>query len=72
MSNPRQVPQSVIDAELLERMARIARGLPGHVVSVDGEELVDDWGDTLEPPPESQPMLRIDGVAVVDIIDLAC
>ena len=45
------IEQGVIDPELLERMARIARGLPGHVVSVDGEELVDDWGDTLEPPP---------------------
>ena len=52
-----------IDSDLLERMSRIARGLPGHVVSVDSDELV-----VSESPPESGPVLRIDGVAADEIL----
>ncbi len=51
-----------IDADMLERMARIARDLPGHTVSLDAE-------DAAELPPESQPMLRIDGVAAEDFLE---
>jgi hypothetical protein len=64
-------PCSAIDAELLERMARIARGLPGRTVSADGgifegricieEDLHSDL--------ESAAVLRIDGVVVAEILE---
>jgi hypothetical protein len=57
----RQAEQA-IDPTLLERMGRIARGLPGHVVSVDRDE------ESFEAPPESRPILRIDGVVVGEIL----
>jgi hypothetical protein len=50
-----------IDADMLERMARIARDLPGHTVSLDSE---------VARPPDSEPVLRIDGVAADEV--LAC
>jgi hypothetical protein len=56
-----------IDGELLERMGRIARGLPGHTVSVAGAEIEVD-PDT-EPPRESGPVLKIDGVVADEILD---
>ena len=85
-----------IDAEILERMARIARGLPGRTISVDSRtfEPVDELGDSFsgdsfsgdafwpedcwpqdawdevtETPPESTPVLRIDGVVVAEILE---
>lgn len=51
-----------IDAEMLERMARIARDLPGHTVSLDAE-------DTFVVPPDSEPVLRIDGVAADEVLE---
>ena len=45
-----------IDAALLERMERIARGFPGHIVSVDER-------------PEEAPVLRIDGIHAKEIAD---
>lgn len=58
----RDQTSSGIDAEMLERMARIARDLPGHTVSLDKD-------DALELPPESEPILRIDGVVAEDILE---
>lgn len=51
-----------IDAEMLERMARIARDLPGHTISVDND-------DTFKPPPDSEPVLKIDGVLAEEILE---
>lgn len=51
-----------IDAEMLERMARIARDLPGHTVSLDSD-------DGFELPPDSDPILRIDGVVADEILE---
>lgn len=45
-----------IDAELLERMARIARGFPGHTVSLDERS-------------QAAPVLCIDGVHTDEIAD---
>lgn len=59
-----------IDADLLERMARIARGLPGHVVSVDA----DDPGEVTLWPNDGgaaalDPVVRIDGVVAREILE---
>ena len=51
-----------IDAEMLERMARIARDLPGHTVSVDTQL-------DFEAPPDSDPILRIDGVVAEEVLE---
>ncbi len=51
-----------IDAEMLERMARIARDLPGHTVSLDADE-------AFEAPPDSEPVLKIDGVAAEEVLE---
>jgi len=50
-----------IGAEVLERMARIARGMPGHVVSVatDGDP---SPVSTDRRRRDSEPVLCIDGV----------
>jgi len=60
-----------IDAALLERMARIARDLPGHVVSVDsGEHTTPTPVDIeVEEPPESGPVVRIDGVVAETLLE---
>ncbi len=51
-----------IDAEMLERMARIARDLPGRTVSLDSEE-------AFQAPPDSEPVLKIDGVVADEILE---
>jgi hypothetical protein len=51
-----------IDSALLERMGRIARGLPGHVVSVGSDETA------VDEPPESGPILRVDGVVAGEVL----
>ncbi len=53
-------PTRGIDAEMLERMARIARDLPGHTVSLDS---------AYELPPDSEPVLRIDGVSAEEVLE---
>jgi hypothetical protein len=84
-SEERSSRPSIIDAELLERMGRIARGLPGHTVSVAGgfaDELADGGlaatGETeldahelrdREPPRESGPVLKIDGVVADEVLE---
>lgn len=50
---------SPIDSDTLERMARIARGLPGRTISV---AMADD-------APPSSAVLRIDGVAAAEIVE---
>lgn len=61
---------------MLERMARIARGLPGHVVSVDSseetpipEDATERQISALENGPESGVVLRIDGVVADELVD---
>ena len=54
-----------INPDLLERMARIARVLPGHVVSADVPLPPQD----IDPPPESGVVLRIDGVVAKAVFD---
>jgi hypothetical protein len=49
-----------IDSDMLERMARVARGLPGHLVSLAGAAGSSD---------EEQPELRVDGVEAAEILD---
>jgi hypothetical protein len=59
-----------IDADLLERLARIARGLPGHVVSVDAEDCgeVERWSRQV-PDDTTDPVVRIDGVVARHILE---
>jgi hypothetical protein len=70
---PRISPSS-IDAEQLERIARIARGLPGRLVSVKQQVprrrlLTEDAGRSAgEGRAALPPMLRIDGVAANEIL----
>jgi hypothetical protein len=83
-SEERSSRPSIID-ELLERMGRIARGLPGHTVSVaggfeselagerlaasgDGKRDVAELDDR-EPPRESGPVLKIDGVVADEVLE---
>jgi hypothetical protein len=54
-----------IDGELLARMERIARDLPGRTVSAGPGA-----GTALRPRDHRAPVLRIDGVAVDDIVSL--
>lgn len=62
-AEPRLHPATGIDAEMLERMARIARDLPGHTVSLDSDDA------SFETPPESEPVLKIDGVVADEILE---
>jgi hypothetical protein len=61
-----------IDAEMLERMARVARGFPGCTVSLDADEVqpVNDAGvdPGADDGPISQPVLRVDGVIIEDLL----
>lgn len=59
---------AAIDERTLERIERIARGLPGHVVSVGADE-ANVLGSPDEPAPDSEPVLRIDGVDALEIIE---
>jgi hypothetical protein len=54
---------NAIDSEMLERMARVARGLPGHLVSLQGAAMARDAGGAEEP------QLRVDGVTAAEILD---
>ncbi len=59
----------VIQPAMLERMARIALELPGHLVSVDGAEVSPDDEPEMSPPPASGVVLRIDGVVAEELFD---
>jgi hypothetical protein len=61
-----------IEPAMLERMGRIARVLPGHLVSVDrGDtpEPSDVFEADYEPPPDSGVVLRIDGIMAEELVD---
>ncbi len=68
------ISPSPIDAAQLERIARIARGLPGRLVSVKQQEARRrlTTGDPVPSAGERRtalpPLLRIDGVAATDIL----
>jgi hypothetical protein len=57
---------AAIDAEMLERMARVARGFPGCTVSMDADEAEDVEG--AGDGPVSEPVLRVEGVIVADLL----
>ncbi len=61
---------TAIDADLLERMARIARGLPGHMVSVDaGDDGEINLWPTEDAERNNDPVVRIDGVVAREILE---
>ncbi len=79
MADPRGLSPSSIDASQLERIARIARSLPGRLVSVKqrvpwrrpsgtkvppGQMGASSSGPAAAPPPR----LRIDGVDATEIV----
>ena len=62
--------RAAIDAEMLERLARIARGLPGHVISVDAHDRAEaDLTPPTAPPEDGDPVVRIDGVVAREILE---
>jgi hypothetical protein len=62
-----ELPEAIgIDAEMLERMARIARDLPGHTISLDSDPGLEAY---FEAPPDSEPTLKIDGVIAEEILE---
>ncbi len=75
MAEFRGVSPSPIDADQLERIARIARGLPGRLVSVKQRVARGRAPVASEPSRSSRgpqavllPLLRIDGVAATEIL----
>lgn len=78
MAEPRGLSPSSIDASQLERIARIARSLPGRLVSVKQRAVrrrppgaavrSAARGPAGGPQAGQPPLLRIDGVAATEIL----